>query len=404
MENFYGKKPVVMQILPALENGGVERGTIDIAKALKKADIEPIVVSKGGILVYQLREAGITHIQLPVASKNPLTIFSNIAEIVDLINQYHVDVVHVRSRAPMWSAYFACKKTNTKLVATVHGTYSLDLGGWKIFPLKKFYNSVMLRADRIITVSDFIKDYLIENYRNKNQQFSGETLNKISVIQRGVDLKYFNPEKISQSRVVNLFADWNLPEDKKIIILPARFTQWKGHEFLIAALKKVQHDFCCIMVGSDHGHKKYRKKIEQSIVDNGLEGKVKVVGVCKDMPAAYAVSHIAVCSSIKPEAFGRVAIESQAMGKITIATKIGGALETVVDGKTGFLVEVGDADNFAALIDKALNLSEQEANEIGNSARHNVVENFSNEKMSQETIKIYRELIDKSRLDHLPNL
>lgn len=387
------KKPVVMQIIPALENGGVERGTIDIAKALKKADFEPIVVSKGGVLVYQLREAGITHITLPVASKNPLKIFLNIKKLANVITENKVDVVHVRSRAPMWSAYFACKKTGTKLVSTVHGTYSLNLGGWKIFPPKKCYNSIMLKADRIIVVSNFIKQYLIDNYKTKNQELDPEIVNKISVIQRGVDLRYFDLQKISQSRIVNLINEWHLPEDRKIILLPARFTAWKGHEFLIEALKKIERDFCCVMVGSDHGHKVFRKKVEYAIVDAGLAGKVKVVGLCKDMPAAYALSHIVVSSSVKPEAFGRVAIESQAMKRVTLATKIGGALETIIDDKTGFLVEVNDAEGLAKLLDKALNFSESEAKQIGESARQHIEQNFSNEKMCEDTIKIYKSLI-----------
>lgn len=385
---------VVMQILPALENGGVERGTIDIAKALKKDGFKPIVISQGGVLVYQLREAGITHVKLPVATKNPLTIFRNINKIIALIAEHKVDIVHVRSRAPMWSAYFACKKTRTKLVATVHGTYSLNFGRWKVFPLKKCYNSVMLKADRVIAVSHFIKDYLVNNYRQKNKEISPEVLNKISVIQRGADLRYFDLDKISQSRVVNLITQWNLPEDRKIILLPARFTAWKGHEFLIEALKKVKSDFCCVMVGSDHGHKIFRKKIEGTITEAGLAGKVKVVGLCKDMPAAYALSHIVVSSSVKPEAFGRVAIEAQAMKRVTIATKIGGALETIIDSKTGFLVDVGDADRLAELLDKSLNFSEIEAAEIGKAARQNIEQNFSNDKMCADTIKVYRELLN----------
>lgn len=387
------KKPVVMQILPALENGGVERGTIDIAKSLKKADFEPIVVSKGGVLVYQLREAGITHITLPVASKNPLTVFLNIKKIADLITKHKVDVVHVRSRAPMWSAYFACRKTGAKLVSTVHGTYSLNLGGWKVFLPKKIYNSVMLKADRVIVVSNFIKKYLLENYGEKGREVSSEIVNKISVIQRGVDLRYFDPEKISQSRIVNLINAWHLPEDRKIILLPARFTTWKGHEFLIEALKKMQRDFCCVMVGSDHGHKAFRKRIEYLVVEAGLSGKVKVVGLCKDMPAAYALSHVVVSSSVKPEAFGRVAIESQAMKRVTIATNIGGALETIVDKKSGFLVDVGDSENLAKLLDEAIDFSEEQGHKIGDAARRNVEENFSNEKMCEQTLKIYRELI-----------
>lgn len=375
-----------MQILPSLESGGVERGTIDIAKALKKADFESIVMSKGGILVYQLREAGITHVTLPVHSKNPFTIFCNIKKLVKIIEEYKIDIIHVRSRAPMWSAYFACKKTGTKLVATVHGTYSLNFMNWKIFPPKRIYNSLMLKADKIIAVSGFIKDYLLKNYE-------GKFADKITVIQRGADLNYFNAEKVSKNRVIDLSTRWNLPEDKKIILMPARFTAWKGHDFLVDALMKVKHDFFCAMVGSDHGHKKFRKKLEQRIIKENLAGKIKIFGLCKDMPAAYAISHFAVCPSVKPEAFGRVPIEAQASGKIIIATKIGGALDTVIDGKTGFLVEPNDSDKFAELIDRVLDMSKEEADKMGAAARKNVEENFSNEKMCNDTLNLYRKIL-----------
>jgi glycosyltransferase involved in cell wall biosynthesis len=387
--NYDKKKPVIMQILPALESGGVERGTIDIAKALKKADFEPIVMSCGGILVYQLKEAKIKHIQLAVNSKNPFKIFNNIKEIRKIIIENEVNIVHVRSRAPMWSAYYACKKTDAKLVATVHGTYSLKVAFSSNFIFKRLYNGIMLKADKIIVVSNFIKNYLIENYEGKVPEF----LDKITIIQRGVDLKNFDKSKVSKNRIIDLITKWNLPEDKKIIMLPARFTAWKGHEFLIDALTKVKSDFCCILVGSDHGHEKFRKNIEEKIVESGLMGKVRVMGVCKDMAAAYAISHIVISSSIKPEAFGRVAIESQAMEKITIATKIGGSLETIIDGKTGFLVDVYDSNNLASIIDKALNFSQNEAEELGKFARKNIEENFSNEKMCEETLKIYNSFL-----------
>jgi glycosyltransferase involved in cell wall biosynthesis len=390
MENFQNKKPVVMQIIPALESGGVERGVIDVVKALKKDDFEPIVISKGGVLVYQLKEAGIKHFALSVHSKNPLIIFLNIKKIVKIIQENQVDVVHVRSRAPMWSAYFACKKTGTKLVSTIHGTYSLNLFHWKVFPLKRIYNAMMLKADAIIVVSNFIKKYLAENY----QGICGNFLEKVSVIQRGADLGYFNYSKVSKNRIIDLSKKWNLPEDKKIILMPARFTSWKGHEFLIDALTKVQNDFFCVMVGSDHGHKKFRKKIENKIVKENLAGKIKIVGLCKDMPAAYAVSHVAVCPSIRPEAFGRISIEAQASSKIIIATKIGGSLETVIEGKTGFLVDVGDAEQLAQLIDKTLSMSKSEADEMGIAARKNIEENFSNEKMCSETISVYKFLLN----------
>lgn len=388
------KELVVMQILPSLQSGGVERGTIDIAKALKKEHIESLVVSSGGQLTHQLSEAEIKHITLPVHSKNPFVIYSNIQKIVKLIEEFKVTVVHVRSRAPMWSAYYACKKTNTKLVSTVHGTYSVKFWKWEKFAPKVFYNAIMLRADAIIVVSNFIKEYLMQNYHKKNQVFDEETLGKITVIQRGVDLNYFNSDRVSKSRVINLIQKWNLPEDRKIIMLPARFTEWKGHEFLIEALTKVKSDFCCILVGSDHGHKNFRKKIENIVTKSNLDGKVKVVGVCQDMPAAYAVSHLVICSSVRPEAFGRIAIEAQAANKIIIATNIGGSLETILDEKTGFLVEVGDSDKLAELIDKVLGFNEEELKKIGNAGRTHVEENFSSQKMCKKTIEVYRSVRD----------
>ena len=384
--NTGSKKPVIIQIIPALESGGGERGTIDIAKALKKGGFEPIIISRGGVMVYQLREAGINHIALPVHSKNPLTIFLNIKRLAKIIQQFKADIVHVRSRAPMWSAYYACKKTGTKLVSTVHGPYSLNFLFWKVFLLKKLYNAKMLEADAIIAVSSFIKDYLLQNY-------SGDFFKKITVINRGADLNYFNPTKISSNRIVDLSRKWHVPEDKKIILMPARFTSWKGHEFLIEALAKVKHDFFCVMVGSDHGHKCFCKKIEQKIIMENLAGKIKISGICKDMPAAYAISHFVVCPSVRPEAFGRISIEAQASGKIIIATKIGGALDTVIDDKTGFLIEPNNVEKFAEIMDKILDMPKFETDKIGYAGRKNIVENFSNEKMCLNTINLYQKIL-----------
>ena len=380
------KQKVILQIIPSLESGGVERGTIDIAKSLKKQNFFPIVVSSGGVLTYDLREAKISHFEVDVKSKNPFNIFSNIKIIQRIIDENKVDLVHVRSRAPMWSAYYACKKTKTKLVSTIHGTYSLNFLFWKIFPLKKVYNSIMFKADSIIVVSNYIKNYLLRNYQ---ENFS----DLIDVIQRGVDLQYFNRDKVSKNRIIDLIKKWNLPEDKKMIIMPARFTSWKGHEFLIESLAKVKNDFFCVMVGSDHGHKKYRKRIEQKIVKENLAGRIRIVGACRDMPATYQLAHFVVAPSVRPEAFGRVAIEAQASSKIIVATKIGGALETIIEEETGFLVEPFDTDALANAIDKILEMSKEETEKLGLAGRKNVEENFSNDLMCQKTIEVYKKLL-----------
>ncbi len=384
------KSKVIMQILPSLENGGVERGVVDITKELKKQGFTPIVVSKGGMMTYQLREAKIEHITLDVKTKNPIKIFRNIKKIAQIIEEKKVDLVHVRSRAPMISAYFACKKVNVKLISTVHGSYSINLYKWKNFPLKRMYNAVMLKADYIIAVSNFIKSYIIENYQRYEKD---NLLDKLQVVARGADLKYFSAESISINRAIDLSHKWSLPEDKKIILFPARITAWKGHEFLIEALKKIKSDAVCIFVGSDHGHKKFRKKLEQKIIAENLAGKIKFVGVCKEMPVAYSLANLVISASTRPEAFGRVAIEAQAMKKIVIATNIGGSLETIIDKKTGFLVENKNSDMLASLIDEVLSMPKEKSDEICANARKNVEDNFSNQKMCDEMVKIYKKFV-----------
>lgn len=373
---------VVVQIVPSLESGGVERGVIDIAKALKNNGFKPMVISAGGVLVFELKEAKIEHIQLDVKSKNPLKIFKNIKILKEILTNYQVDILHVRSRAPMWSAYWACKNTKTKLITTVHGTYSLNFLWWKIFPLKKFYNAIMLKSHAIIAVSDYIKNYIAQNY---GENFAKNT----TVIHRGADLNHFNPAKTSNIRIIDLIKKWNLPEDKKIILMPGRFTAWKGHEFLIAALRLVKNDFFCVMLGSDHGHQKYRRKIEEKIIENNLADKIRIIGATKEMSTAYQIAHFVVAPSVRPEAFGRIAIESQASAKIIVTTNIGGALETVIDGKTGFLVKPYDAEGLALIIDKILEMPKDQADKIGKAGRQNIEENFSNNLMCQKTLDLY---------------
>ena len=244
----------------------------------------------------------------------------------------------------------------------------------------------MLKADAVIAVSNYIKNYILNFYPNNVPK-------NLKIIQRGADLNHFNPQKISKIRIIDLIKNWNLPEDKKIILMPARFTSWKGHEFLIEALKHVKNEFFCVMVGSDHGHKKYCKKIENKIIENNLAGKVRIYGATKDMPVVYQVAHFVIAPSVRPEAFGRIAIEAQASEKIIIATNIGGSLETIIEGVTGFLVTPNDVDALAKTIDKVLEMPENQANKMGIAGRKNIEENFSNDLMCRKNIELYHEIL-----------
>lgn len=381
----------VLQIIPSLHSGGVERGVIDIAGELKKQDFIPLVASNGGKMVKDLENNDIKHIKLNLQSKNPLRIFLNIKKLKKIIKKHQIDIVHTRSRAPMISAYFACKDNpNVKMVTTIHGPYSTKLGNKTLSKLKTLYNSFMFKSDAIITVSNFIKEYSINNYQHL---FDQKLEDKITTIPRGVDVKTFDPDIIPLPKTFDLAKKWGIEIGTKVILFPARITSWKGHELLIEALKNLKNDdYVCIFVGSSHGHGSFEEKIQKKIFDSNLDSKIKFLGNQKDMHIVYSLADIVISASTKPEAFGRVAIEGQAMKKITIATNIGGSLETIIDGKTGFLVRNKDPLDMASKIDNALRISQKEAKKIGENARQNILDNFTNKKMFDSTIQIYKNL------------
>ena len=312
----------VMQVLPSLVSGGVETGTIDIARALVKAGHRALVVSAGGAMVPRLDEVGAKHITLPVHSKNPFVIWQNARTLKQLIREESIDILHARSRAPAWSCYWATKSTKASFVTTFHGTYGHH------GRLKRWYNSIMLRSDMTIAVSNFIAEHIKSTYSHLLKKFKQE--NTIKVIHRGIDIRKYDPETVSAERTHQLRKHWDVPEDNLIIMLPGRLTRWKGQTILIEALANIQQDnLICLLVGDNKGKDRYVSELENLILSHKLHNTVKLVGGCTDMPAAYSLADIVVSASTEPEAFGRVACEAQAMECLVIATKHGGSLETI---------------------------------------------------------------------------
>jgi len=381
-----GRPPTVLQILPALGgSGGVERGTVEIAGAINAAGGRALVASEGGLLVHDLTRVNAEHITLPVASKNPVVMYRNIQRLVDLIRAEHVDVVHVRSRAPAWSAYFACQRTKVPLVTTFHGTYSI--GNW----LKRRYNAVMTFGDRVIAISTFIGGHVRRHY--------GVPVEKIRVIHRGVDLERFDPEKVSAERVIKLATEWRLPDGVPIVMLPGRLTRWKGQLVLIDAIAKMDRkDIRCLLVGGAQGREDYRRELENRIVRHGLEEVVRIVDHCDDMPAAYKLTDLVVSASTDPEAFGRIVCEAQAMGRPVVATDHGGAKETVIPDVTGWLTPPGDADALATAIETGLALDSPARTRLATAAIDHVRKNFSKTQMCDKTLDVYNEVLaDRGR-------
>lgn len=386
-------KKTVLQILPSLTSGGIERGVVEMNNYLVKNGYNSIVLSSGGKMVYQIEQGGGKHITLNVATKNPLKMWSNISKIKKIIIENNVDVVDVKSRAPAWSAYFACKRAKCPLITSIHGNYSISKFPISIF--KKLYNSSMVKGDYIVCVSNYVKDYAFKNYKKFKEKYAN---NKVKIIHRGVDIKVFNPEIESKERIVRLINSMSLPNDKSIILLPGRLTEWKGQLYFMDVLAKLKHkDYLCLIVGDAKGHEKYRDRLKQKIRDLKLDGYVRLEKHVLDMAALYMISDIVVSSSIRGEAFGRIVPEAQAMERMVIGTAIGGSLETVIDGKTGWLVKPEDKDKFAETIDMILDMPIKKRLEIGKKARKHIINDFTVDKMCEKTVDVYNEAINMKK-------
>ncbi|MBF0250917.1 MAG: glycosyltransferase family 4 protein [Alphaproteobacteria bacterium] len=371
----------VLQVLPALGgSGGVERGTVEIAGCISKRGWRSLVASSGGERVYQLQRAEAEHFELPLQSKNPFVMRANIKRLEALIREQGVDIVHARSRAPAWSAYFACRRAGVPFVTTFHGTYNTKGLG------KRLYNSVMARGERVIAISRFIAGHLKQTY--------GVPSDRIRVVHRGVDLETFAQSKVSVERVVQLAQKWRLEEGLPIIMLPARLTRWKGQGLLVDAIQKMgRDDIRCVLVGADQGRVAYRKELETKIEAAGLGGVVRIVDHCDDMPAAYMLADVVVSASTDPEAFGRVVVEAQALGRPVVAPNHGGACETIVERQTGWLFTPGDANDLARVLGAVLNLDEDDRQALVNAEMASVQESFSKDAMCAKTIAVYEEVL-----------
>ena len=378
----------ILQVIPKLGYGGAETGCFDLAHYLHEHNCKSYIVTSGGPLLKYINKKKVKILRLPVQSKNPILILLNSILLTLIIFFLNVDIVHARSRAPAWSCLIATKLTRRKFVTTFHGTYNFKSD------LKKWYNSVMVRSDLIIAGSNFIFSHIKENY---SKYLSNKK--KFLVIFRGINTDYFNPKKIKESEKNLLKKKWNITDEKKIILLPGRLTEWKGQEMFIEAISLLKKnlseiEFIAVILGSDQGRKIYKKKLIRLVEQHRLSGNVIFVDHLELMPIAYEISTVIVSSSIEPEAFGRVSVEAQSMEKPIVASNIGGSNETIINDKTGFLFKAGDSKNLSEKRKEVLNLSELTLNGIGAEGRKNIIAKFNVEKMCNTTYSEYKKLIN----------
>ncbi len=378
----------VLQVIPRLGYGGAETGCYDIAHYLPENGCGSFIVTSGGELTKFVNKEKVKLIKLPVHSKNPLIIFFNTILLIFIILSNNISIVHARSRAPAWACFFATKITRRKFVTTFHGTYNFNN------KFKRFYNSIMVKSDLVIAGSNFIFSHIKNDYSDYLN-----LKNKLLVIFRGINVDYFDPTTKTEEEEKQLLKMWGIEENKKIILLPGRLTSWKGQELFLEAINLVNIQlgykaFYAVILGSDQGRDLFKKKLIRLSEQFRMTKQIKFIDHCKDMALAYKVSNIVISSSIEPEAFGRVAVEAQSMEKVIIASNIGGSKETVIDQKTGYLFETGNAKSLCNVILKVLNLDETTLKKISVEGRKNVVNKFNVEKMCFSTYSEYKKLVN----------
>ena len=388
MSSLTGKS--ILQIIPRLDAGGAERTTLDIAEALVHAGANALVATEGGRLVPELEAKGGVVIPFPAATKNPFSMIRNIFRLRALCKYEKVDLIHARSRAPAWSAFFVAKLSGIPFVTTYHGSYSGS------FFLKVFYNSIMARGDLVIANSHYTAA-LIERLHTS-------AISKLRVIHRGTNLQIFSQDAISQERREALRLAWGIDPNCSIILIAARLTGWKGHRVLIHAARQLidrgVKDFVVVMAGDAQGRDAYVDELKSLIRAVSVGDYIRIVGHCADMPAAFALASVVAVPSIEPEAFGRSAVEAQALGKPVIVSDLGAVSETVLappeceeTERTGWRVVAGDHEALAKVLFNVLMLSNDKRASLARRAIEHVRAQFSLSKMTTSTLSVYEELI-----------
>jgi glycosyltransferase involved in cell wall biosynthesis len=384
--NLNYKNKRILQIIPNMEIGGAERTVLEITSFLKDKEFSSLVLTSGGKLIGELEKENIEVIKLKIDKKNPYSIIKNFFLFIKIFREKKIDLVHVRSRAPAWSAIFAAKKIGIPVLTTWHGHVSNSSF------IKKIYNSIMLKGDAVIANSSYTAERISKIYNID--------LNKIDIISRGVNVESFEGSKFSNTEISNMKKIWSVDDNKIIILFPARLTRWKGHLVTIEAINLLKKEkffdqVIFLFAGEKAGAENYIKKLNSIITKFKLQENIKLVERIENMPLAYHASDVVLSPSIEPEPFGRIPIEAQAAGKTIIASDHGAVKDTIKNGNnfTGFKVKPNDPQALSIAIKQSIIMDKKDLTKMHERAISNVKNNFSLENMCKKTLEVYKRLL-----------
>ena len=356
----------IVQILPELNEGGVERGTMELSRELVKRGFESVVISSGGKLAAQIKHDGGLHVTLDVCSKNPLSAPWRIFKLYQTLKKLSPDILHVRSRVPAWMVFFANKWLNLPVISTVHGFNSVG-----------FYSSIMTKADHVICVSNSVKTFIQKHYKIPNEN--------ITVIPRGIDLVTFNPQNIDHEFIKDFKQQHHL-QDRWIITTVGRITQLKDIETFIKAIALLKHEHSHVIgliVGGVRDDKRdYFSSLQSLTQELHLQNNIIFTGSISKIAEIYSLSDIVVSCSKKPESFGRSVAEAISMNTPVVATGHGGVLDIIKEHENGYFTQVSDANDLSQKLLLTRKMNVDGFGYISNS--------FSLQQMVQKTIMVYR--------------
>jgi len=375
--------PTVLQIVPAMAGGGIARAAVDTAAALVAAGGRAVLASPPGPMLGELRRLKVTHVELPPERDTLLQAMGNVRRLRQAIATLGVEIVHSRSRAAAWTARRLTRSSHLKFVASAHWPERGER--WAARRME----AAQAQADAVIAVSDFVARTLKAHVRSADS--------RVTTIRGGINLDRFNPATVRAERLIRLATQWRLPDDRRIILFPARLDSDRGQTRLIDAIKALgRRDIYCLLLGAQPTPTAFEKELERHIKARDLGGIVGIAPFCDDMPAAYMLSDAVVVGG-KGQGFSRTLIEAQAMSRPAVCDADSGAVEGIIPGETGWVAPSGPPTELAQALHQTLQLTADERAALSHRAQRHVRDLFSVETMCQRTLALYAELVNQAR-------
>ena len=381
----------VLIAVPTLDAGAADAGALELIRILATAGHKPIVVARGGRLVADVAASGGEFIALDMASNNPFLMLRNAIALTRLVRKRGCRVLHAHGRAAAWSAYLAARITGVPLLTSWYKGFREQ----NVF--KRLYNSVMVRGDRVIAVSEQLAELINDRYRTPWE--------RIAVVPGSIDLERFDPAAVSRERIAEVRCGWGVNADSKVILVVGRMLRRKGHHVAIRAVHRLKEmglkDFLCVFVGEDHGRTHYTGELWDLALATNTVDVIRTSAGTDDLPAAYAAASIVVSAAVQPEGMQRAILEAQAMARPVVVSDLGAGPEVVLappavpeDRMTGLRFAADDDAALAAALLRLFSMPETARRAIGARGRDWVLNHFNAPAVAEQTLKLYAEVVN----------